>query len=130
MFDGIGETNTPDSFGDSTLSPDAAIFHEALASYEKVMADSWRRYLCQHLLGASLAAQKKTADAGPMLVSGFEGMLQRQSSMEAYEIPRLTAARNRVVQFYNQIGRPDKVASVSEVRVTNPPSSATDSQSR
>jgi hypothetical protein len=90
------------------------IFREALASYEKVMSDSWQRYWCQSLLGASLARQERTKQAEPLLVSGYEGLLKRQANMEAAEVSRLTKARDLIVQLYRDNGSPEKAAAWSE----------------
>ena len=50
---------------------------EALSSYEKINPDSWNFYAAQNMLGASLAGQKKFAEAEPLLINGYQGIAQR-----------------------------------------------------
>ena len=52
-----------------------------LAVQEKTSPENWRRYYTQALLGATLAAQGKDSEAGPLLRLGYDGMVQRQNSM-------------------------------------------------
>src|SRR5439155_22948964 len=51
---------------------------ECLAIYEAKNTDYWRVFEARSLLGATLLAQKKYADAEPLLLSGYEGMKQRE----------------------------------------------------
>jgi non-specific serine/threonine protein kinase/serine/threonine-protein kinase len=54
---------------------------DALKAYERALPDSWNRFHCQSLLGASLAGQKKLAEAEPLLLSGYDGMKQREAAI-------------------------------------------------
>lgn len=47
------------------------------------MPESWERYNCQSLLGASLAGEREYDEAEPLLASGYQGMSQRQASIPA-----------------------------------------------
>lgn len=95
------------------------IFREALPAYQKSMPDSWQGYMCQSLLGASFAGQMKVAEAEPLLLSGYAGMSQRKSSIDAPDRVRLTQAGDRIVQFYKEGGRKDKVAEWNDKLATN-----------
>jgi tetratricopeptide (TPR) repeat protein len=97
-----------------------AIFREGLQNYEKTTPDSWQRHMCQSLLGASLAGQKRVSEAEPLLLSGYEGMLQRRASMEAGDRPRLAEASGRIVQFYKDCGKPDKAMEWSQKLKSSP----------
>ncbi|MBI3208753.1 MAG: serine/threonine protein kinase [Candidatus Solibacter usitatus] len=55
--------------------------------------DAWQRFLAESMLGASLAGQKKYAEAEPLLLLGVRGMEARKSRIEAPSLPRLTQAR-------------------------------------
>ena len=64
----------------------------ALQRTTKIAApDSWNRYHCQSLLGASLAGQKKFAEAEPLLIAGYEGMVQREATIAAPDRADLSA---------------------------------------
>ena len=84
------------------------LLREALANYEKAASDSWQRYRSQSLLGASLAAQNKYAEAEPLLVSGYQGMLQREATIPFEQRPALSAAREQITQLYEKWGKPEK----------------------
>ena len=66
---------------------------------------SWQEYNFQNRLGASLAGQRKYADAEPLLVSGYEGMLERRNAIPAYDLPLLEEAGTAVVQLYQDWGK-------------------------
>ena len=55
---------------------------EAVQTDSKVQPDNWQRFRAQSLLGASLAGQKNFAEAEPFLVSGYQGMLARNDSID------------------------------------------------
>ena len=83
---------------------------EALASYEKAAPDDWQRYNSQALLGASLAGEKKYAEAEPQMIAGYQGMLKQQATMTAADKPALSGAGQRIVKLYQDWNRPEKAA--------------------
>jgi hypothetical protein len=58
--------------------------------------------------GASMAGQKKYAEAEPLLTAGYEGMLQQQPTIPAANRSNLIDAGQRVVQFYQDCAKPDE----------------------
>jgi non-specific serine/threonine protein kinase/serine/threonine-protein kinase len=82
----------------------------ALKPIEKASPNGWARYYCQNVLGASLAGQKKYVEAEPLLLSGYDGILQRKSSLSAPEMGRLRRAGERIVRLYQDWGKPAKAA--------------------
>jgi hypothetical protein len=86
------------------------LLREAVNGYEKAGPDIWRRYNCQSMLGASLADQKKYAEAEALLLSGYQGMLQREATIPASERIELERAGEWIVQLYQDWGKPDKAA--------------------
>jgi hypothetical protein len=84
------------------------LLREALNSYLKTLANSWGRYDCQSMMGASPAGQKKYAEAEAPLVSGYEGMLQRQATIPAASRFKLKQAGTWIVQLYQDWGKPEK----------------------
>ena len=73
-------------------------------------ADSWERYWSQNLLGASLAGQSQYAEAEPLLVSGYQGMMQRQAAIPLEDRLVLSQAGERIVQLYENWEKPEKAA--------------------
>jgi eukaryotic-like serine/threonine-protein kinase len=87
-----------------------ALLREALTSYEKTTPNAWRRYDTQSLLGASLAGQKMYGEAEPLVVSGYEGMLQREVTVPIESRFNLERAGAWIVQLYRDWGKPEKAA--------------------
>ena len=56
---------------------------EAFQIEKKTQPDDWERYRAESLLGASLAGEKKSAEARPLLEEGYQGLLARQSRINA-----------------------------------------------
>jgi serine/threonine-protein kinase len=78
--------------------------------HEKRQADDWSRYRTMSLLGAALTAQKKYAEAEPLLIDGYDGLRAREAKMPARSKGYLAAAAARIVPFYQAWGKPAKAA--------------------
>jgi tetratricopeptide (TPR) repeat protein len=85
-----------------------ASFREALMGYEKARPDGWQRYNCESLLGQSLAGERRYGEAEPLLLSGYQGLIQRRDKMSAINRPYVESAGGRIVQFYVEWGKPEK----------------------
>jgi hypothetical protein len=95
---------------------------ECLAIYEKKLPDDWRTFNARSMLGGSLLGQKKHAEAEPLLLSGYEGLKQREDKiasagnpLELWRFPEesqpwLKEALRHLVQLYEATGRPDQAA--------------------
>jgi tRNA A-37 threonylcarbamoyl transferase component Bud32/tetratricopeptide (TPR) repeat protein len=93
---------------------------ECLAIYEKSLPDDWRTFDARSMLGGSLLGQKKYAEAEPLLLSGYEGVKQREAKIipgnssprfwifPAGSKPWLKKPLRRLVQLYEATGRPDQ----------------------
>jgi len=86
---------------------------EALAFNQKNQPDDWQRFRAESLLGASLAGQKKYADAEPLLLEGYQGMLKLQDRIAVPDRYHLDLVREWIVQLYEGWG---KAAKASEWR--------------
>ena len=84
------------------------LLREALAGYEKTDPDSWQRFQCQSLLGASLAAQDKYAEAEPLLLEGYGGMNRQIASIPFELRAEIVETSRRIIQLYESWGRPEK----------------------
>ena len=80
-----------------------------LNGYERLW-NTWGRYNCESMLGASLAGQKKYAEAEGLLLSGYAGMVQRKATIPAPSRFKLEQAGKWIVQLYQDWGKPDKAA--------------------
>jgi serine/threonine protein kinase/Tfp pilus assembly protein PilF len=86
------------------------LLREMLEKHPRIISVSWHGYNCQSLLGASLSGQKKYAEAEPLLLSGFEGMLQQEAAIPASNRFKLQEAGEWIVQLYQHWGKPEKAA--------------------
>ena len=90
------------------------IAREVVEIDRKKHSDAWQRFLAESLLGASLAGQKKFAEAEPRLLAGFRGMDVRKDRIAAPDRYHLDQAREWIVQLYRGWGKPEKAAAWRE----------------
>jgi len=89
------------------LSRDVLVFNR------KTQPDDWQRFRAESLLGASLAGRKKYAEAEPLLLEGYQGMVERKARvgwMGAANLLYVDRAREWIVQLYQAWGKPEKAA--------------------
>jgi tetratricopeptide (TPR) repeat protein/tRNA A-37 threonylcarbamoyl transferase component Bud32 len=86
------------------------LLRECLAVGETSHPDHWTTFSTQSVLGASLAGQRKYAEAEPLLVSGFEGMKAREAKIPSGHKHRLAKALDRLVNLYDAWEKPDEAA--------------------
>ena len=82
----------------------------ALKGYEKVAPESWEQYNCQSLLGASLTGQERYQEAEPLVVAGYEGLVQRRAAIPPANASVLDHAGQRLIQLYRGWGRTGQLA--------------------
>jgi eukaryotic-like serine/threonine-protein kinase len=104
--------NTLASVGELRLqqqrySDAAAILRNALATYEKTAPDTWPRYKAQQLLGASLLGQDNFAEAEPLLLSGYQGLVRLESTIP---VPDRFDPAQVLVGLYGKWNKPEKAA--------------------
>jgi hypothetical protein len=83
---------------------------ECLTLQELLDPDGWRTCHARSLFGGSLLGQKKYAEAEPLLVSGYEGMVKRVDKIPTVGILHPTEGLQRLVKLYEETGRPDQAA--------------------
>jgi len=86
------------------------LLREALNGYDNSGADTWARYNSQSLLGASLAGQRRYVEAESLLLSGYQGILQRRTTIPWERQAALNDGAERILQLYRSWEKPDKVA--------------------
>jgi hypothetical protein len=91
------------------------LLRQAVTGYEKQGLDSWQRYYAQSLLAASLAMRQEYAEAEPLIVAGYEGMIRLRPSISAESLPKLDEVKRSIVRLYQDWGKPDR-ASAWETR--------------
>jgi hypothetical protein len=73
---------------------------EALQFYRRKQPEDWQRFRAESLLGASLTGQKKYAEAKPLLLEGYQGMLTRKDRIGVPDWYHLDRAREWLVRLY------------------------------
>jgi len=81
---------------------------ESLTLRQKTHPDAWTTFNTQSMLGGALLGQKKYADAKPLLLAGYEGMVQREPGIPSQRKLRLMEALERLVQLYDAWDKKDK----------------------
>jgi tetratricopeptide (TPR) repeat protein len=87
-----------------------ALLRNALNDPREIKTDVWLRYSYASLLGANLAGQKKYAEAEPLLLSGYQGMLNQEATIPPWGHSALEQGGSRIVQLYEAWGKPQKAA--------------------
>jgi len=83
---------------------------EVLEWNEKKQPGDWPRFRAESLLGASLAGQKRYAEAEPLLLEGYQGMTVRKARMGVPDQYHIDHARDWIVQLYKSWGKPEQAA--------------------
>jgi len=83
---------------------------EAVEFTRKKQPDDSGRFFAESLLGASLAGQKKFAEAEPLLVAAYQGMLARKDGVGVGDRWQMDQMRAWIVQLYTDSGQPRKAA--------------------
>jgi tetratricopeptide (TPR) repeat protein len=96
--------------GGAKLPEAERLFREALDVRERKSPDAWGTFYTRNLLGGCLTGLRKFDDAEPLLVSGYDGMKQREKQILAADKSRLHEAGERVVRLYDAWGKPSQAA--------------------
>ena len=86
------------------------ILEQALATREKAAPNDWTTFDTRSALGASLLGQEKYADAQPLLLTGYEGLKQRQETIPAKDKKQITKALERIVQLFEKTEKNEDAA--------------------
>lgn len=108
-------TNVMASFGEMKIeqrryAEAESLLREAVNGQEMTSPDTWRRYYTQTMLGLSVARLGRYAEAEPLMVSGYEGMVRRRDAIPYENRPLLQKAREWTVQLYEAWGRTSEAA--------------------
>jgi serine/threonine protein kinase len=86
------------------------LLRECLAIRERTQPDVWNTFNTRSMLGGALLGQKRYAEAEPLLVSGYDGMKQRATTIPLAGRNRLTEALKRLVLLYESWDKPQEAA--------------------
>ena len=86
-----------------------AYLRECLEISERVTPKQLSVFITRSMLGAALSGQKKFAEAEPLLIAGYKGMKQRESTIAAAAKIRVTEALQRLVDLYTSWKKPKEL---------------------
>lgn len=86
------------------------LLREALAGYEKQAPKSWSRYRSECLLGTSLVAQGRFAEAENLLLSGYGGITEQPDTVPFEFRGEVDETPQQIVELYERWEKPDKAA--------------------
>ncbi|HTM48023.1 MAG TPA: serine/threonine-protein kinase [Bryobacteraceae bacterium] len=81
------------------------LLREALDGQRKASPDTWRRYYTESLMGVCLTGLGQYAEAEPILISGYKGVLARQNSMPFENREVLLELKASIGQLYREWGK-------------------------
>jgi Tfp pilus assembly pilus retraction ATPase PilT len=89
-----------------------AALRQAAAILIRTAPTTWERFNVDSMLGAALSAQKKFAEAEPLLIAGYDGMGSGKPTTNAAMVSRFTReqAGEAIVQLYADWGQTAKHA--------------------
>jgi tetratricopeptide (TPR) repeat protein len=100
-----------------------AQLREALAIRDVEMPEHWVTAEVRSLLGGALMGQKKTAEAAPLLRSGYEGMSRSAAAIPLVDRPRLVEALDRLIAAGEAAGTKAEIAEWKAERAKLAPAS-------
>jgi serine/threonine protein kinase len=87
---------------------------ESVELCQKTQPDEWQRFRAESLLGATLAGQKKYAEAESPLLEGYQGMVARKTRISSSDLYHLQLAHKWLVRLYKDWGKPQKAAEIAK----------------
>lgn len=82
----------------------------ALDAYTEAGLYSWNRYWASAMLGASLVAQHRLAEAEPLLLAGYRGMKEREAKISPANRNIFPKTAEWLSRLYLEQGRPQQAA--------------------
>jgi hypothetical protein len=86
------------------------LLRDCLKVREAKHPTAWEKFHTRSLLGESLLGQKRYADAEPLLLSGYQGMKERERITSPEDKLHVREALVRLVRLYEATGDTDKAA--------------------
>jgi tetratricopeptide (TPR) repeat protein/predicted Ser/Thr protein kinase len=95
---------------DKKFTEAETVLRECLSVKEKQQRDDWIAAYAKSQLGEALWRQQKYADAEPLLLAGYEGLLAKEKDIPLTGKNNLPDAINRLVKFYEAWDKPEEAA--------------------
>jgi hypothetical protein len=86
------------------------VARESLANREQNMPDQWPTFHTRSVLGGIFSKEKKYAQAEPLLISGYQGLKQREHKLNLEGRFCAKGSVSRLVEFYEQTHQSDQAA--------------------
>ncbi|MCL6501130.1 MAG: hypothetical protein K6T86_00505 [Pirellulales bacterium] len=87
-----------------------AALRECLTIRQQHQPEVWTMFNTRSMLDEALLGQQQSAEAEPLLLSGYEGLKARQDDIpQAVRAQRLIEAVDRLIALYPAMNRPDDV---------------------
>jgi serine/threonine protein kinase len=87
-----------------------SVLRDSFAIRNRMQPEDWRTFNTQSLLGQSLTGQALYAEAEPLLLEGYTGLKQRESSIPPAARTRIKESLQRLVDLYVAWEKPDQAA--------------------
>jgi hypothetical protein len=84
------------------------ILRECIEIRSAIEPDQWRTWNTKSLLGHALLGQARYAEAEPLLLEGYEGLVAHEADIPQASKFRTTDAVQRLVQLYEAWGKPEQ----------------------
>ena len=101
-----------------------ALLRECLPLSETLAPRAWSTANDKSVLGDALLRQGKPAEAEPLLVAGYAGLLADRTSIPPPAKANLPDAASRLARVYLALGKPDEAAKWRAERAKYPPDTA------
>ncbi len=85
------------------------ILRECCDIRKKQESNDWRTFNTMSMLGGALLGQKNYAEAEPLLVKGYEGMIARETTIPPQAATRITESLDRLIDLASATDHPDAV---------------------
>jgi serine/threonine-protein kinase len=99
-----------DLFRQEKWSEAEPVLRECLAIRGKGQPDGWPRFVTMSQLGGALLGQGRHADAEPLIVSGYQGLTDREVTLPPAARALQTEAADRVIRLYETWPKPEQAA--------------------
>jgi serine/threonine protein kinase/Flp pilus assembly protein TadD len=86
------------------------MLRECLATRTRLAPNDWRTFNTQSMLGGALLGLNRHEEAEPLLLSGYQGLKDRQQQIPPEGAIRLPQAAERLAKFYEAKGDAEKAA--------------------
>ena len=85
------------------------LYRECLASRETNCPDAWYTHYTRAMLGATLLGKRKYEEAEPLLISGYEGLREREDKIRDRTKVLIESIQN-FVELFEVTSRPERAA--------------------